>query len=111
MVNASSLTNEILQALVAADDDRKHAALRALRGERLSPPPPALEPLLTLADLARAMKFHPATLWRWRVPGHRLGGRRRYRVTEVEAYLSSPAFSVRAAEIRQERRGHAGVQP
>lgn len=104
MSNTNSLTNEVLQALVAADDDRKAAALRILRGENVPAPAPPPEPLLTLADLGKALRIHPATLWRWRVPGRRLGMRRRYRISEVEAYLASPEFQRRAEELRSDRR-------
>lgn len=103
MANESSLTNDVLQALLAADDERKLAALRILRGENLPPPTLPPTPLLTLADLGRAMKIHPATLWRWQVPGRRMGTRRRYRIAEVEAYLESPEFEKRALELRHAR--------
>jgi hypothetical protein len=38
------------------------------------------------------------------VPKHELGGRPRFRVSEVLAYLESPAFKVVAGELKAERR-------
>ena len=104
MVNGPNLTNEILQALVAADDERKAAALRILRGEPVAPRPMPTEPLLTLTALGRALNIHPCTLWRWKVPARRLGGRPRYRVSEVERYLDSPDFKARTQELSAARR-------
>jgi hypothetical protein len=44
------------------------------------------------------------TLRRWQIPGYDLGGCRRYRQHEVEAYLASEAFLRRKAALRAERR-------
>jgi len=44
------------------------------------------------------------SLWRWRVPGHALGGRRRFRVSEVTAYLDSTEFRAVAEELKSKRR-------
>jgi len=44
------------------------------------------------------------SLWRWKVPGHELGGRRRFRVSEVLAYLESPEFKAIAEALKTERR-------
>ena len=48
--------------------------------------------------------FSAATLTRWRIPGHSLGGRRRFKVSEVEAYFKTEAFQRRVAALRAERR-------
>jgi hypothetical protein len=104
MSNTASLTNEVLQALLTADDDRKRAALRVLRADPADPPAPRIEPLLTLKDLSRALNLHPATVWRWRVPSRRLGARPRYRMSEVQAYMESPAFQERLRQCKAERR-------
>jgi hypothetical protein len=111
MANTNSLTNEILQALVTADDDRKAAALRILRGDAPEPPAPRPEPLLTLKDLSRELNLHPATVWRWRVPCRRLGSRPRYRMSEVEAYIGSPEFQERIRECKAERRAYGRSAP
>ncbi len=106
MSNTASLTNEILQALLTADDARKRAALRILRGDVPEPPVPRPEPLLTLKGLSRVLNLHPATVWRWRVPCRRIGARPRYRMSEVESYMDSPAFQERLRECQAERRQH-----
>ena len=111
MANTNSLTNEILQALVTADDDRKAAALRILRGEHVSTPPSAPEPLLTLAALGRILNLHPATIWRWKVPAHRFGSRPRYRLSEVQTYLDSPDLQRRIEECRAARRKRSRPSP
>ena len=101
------MTNELLAAVLAATPDRKSAALRALRGEgedcgqakRVLP-----EPFVTQRELSRHLGLSVPTLWRYRVPKHGLGGRPRFRVSEVLAYLESPEFKVIAEELKAERR-------
>ena len=103
--SGAELTNELLQAILTASEDQKHAALRVLRGEREEEDAPAaIEPYLTLKELARHLNVSVSSLWRWGVPGHELGGRRRFRLSEVEAYLESEAFRKRAAALKRERR-------
>lgn len=102
------LTNELLQALLAANDEVKRAALRVLRGEpKEDRDQNAVEPYLTLRDVGRQLNVSPCSLWRWGVPGHDLGGRRRFRISEVQAYLESPAFRKRAAELKRQRQEEA----
>mgnify|MGYP000518931292 FL=1 len=100
---------EIMTAAMVAPTDLKAQALRVLRGQaRVAEPtstPPASEPLLTLRELAGRIKLSPCTLWRWKVPGHEFGGRRRYRLAEVTAYLQSQEFQRRQMALRAERRG------
>lgn len=97
--------NEVLAALVTASSDRKAAALRVLRGEDLGLVRRVdAEPFLTLREVGRQLAVSPCSLWRWGVPGHELGGRRRFRMTEVQAYLASDAFKQRAAELREDDR-------
>lgn len=62
------------------------------------------EPYLTLREVGRKLGVAPCSLWRWGVPGHALGGRRRFKLTEVEAYLHSDEMKERADELRKERR-------
>ena len=49
------------------------------------------EKLLTSRELADALGFSPATIQDWseagRIPGFRVGGRLRFRASEVEAWL------------------------
>lgn len=99
---------ELLSALLGAQPERREDALRFLRGE--FPPPFASaaqqvrEPYLSLKDVGRKLGVSPCTLWRWRVPGHDLGGRPRYKLTEIENYLQSEEFHRRVAALRAERR-------
>ncbi len=60
--------------------------------------------LLTLRQLSRETGISPTTLWRYRVPKHDLGGRPRYKLSEVLAYLESDQFKRRAAALRAERK-------
>jgi len=106
----SDTTNDILAALVAATPERKAAALRALRGEfEFAEKVPDTEAYLTLRDVGRRLGISACSLWRYGVPGHELGGRRRFRMSEVEAYLASDEFKRRAQELKEERRELAVV--
>ena len=101
-------TNDILAALVAATPERKAAALRALRGEfEFAEKVPDTEAYLTLREVGRRLGISACSLWRYGVPGHELGGRRRFRMSEVEAYLASDEFKRRAEELKEERREKA----
>ena len=64
----------------------------------------SIEPWLTRVEVGRETNLHPATLWRWNVPGVDLGGRLRFKRSEVEAYLKSPEFKKRTVELRQDRK-------
>jgi excisionase family DNA binding protein len=99
--------DEILQAILSAPPQRRKEALRVLRGEEVEAPAPLQphEPYLTLAETAKRLGISAATLWRWQIPGHTLGGRPRFKLSEVEAYLQSDEFKRRAAALRAMRRG------
>ena len=101
-----------MREAVSADVHRIRAALEVLRGADAPTKAPArlVEPLITLEATAKALNLHPTTLWRWRVPGHRLAGRPRYRLSEVEAYLASPEFKERADELRAGRLAHQSTK-
>ncbi len=88
----------IVQAAMAAPADRREAALLLLQGQT-----PRVEPFLSLVGLSRTLGVSVSTLARWDPPAHELGGRPRYRVSEVEAYLQSDEFKRRAAALRAER--------
>ncbi|MCX7010226.1 MAG: helix-turn-helix domain-containing protein [Kiritimatiellaeota bacterium] len=88
----ANLTNELMQAVLLAPEERKQIALRVLQGEVTSPTPQAPEPFLTGRQVAAYFGVHTATLWRWHVPSHHFCSSRRYRLSEVLAYLESPAF-------------------
>lgn len=105
------MTNAIealMQAALNAPARRRQDALRVLQGDGLVAEEPdvapANEPYLSLGDLAKRLGVSRITLWRWRVPGHDLGGRLRYRVSDVAAYLKTDAHRRRVAALRAERR-------
>ena len=102
----SDLTNDLLAAVVVATPEQKAEALRVLRGDagQGAEVDPGPEPYLTLREIGRRLGVSPCSLWRWQVPGHELGGRRRFRLSEVVEYLESDAFKRRADELKQERR-------
>jgi excisionase family DNA binding protein len=54
------------------------------------------EPLLTAAAVAERIAFSPATVVDWaeagKLPGFRIGGRLRFRWSEVEAWLEGQRF-------------------
>jgi hypothetical protein len=85
------LSNEFLAAAMAAPSDRLTQAFRILRGEESAPPQP-VERFMTASEVARITGLSRTTLWRWNVPGYVLAGKPRYRISEVMAYLDSPAF-------------------
>ena len=98
----TDITNQLLQALLTATDERKQAALRVLCGEQANAEPEP-ERYLTLKQVASKLNFHPSTLWRWRVPKRNLGGRPRFLLSEVRAYVDSPEFQKKAKQLRLER--------
>jgi len=106
---------DIIQAAMSASPDRKNEALRILRGEvpaaDATPSFPPLEPYLTQKEVAKRLGLNPTTLWRWRVPGHDLGGRRRFRLHEVVAYLESDVFKSRVLALRATRRTAKTAKP
>lgn len=103
---AGDLNRELLPVLALASEERKADALRVLRGEPIVhlPRDPGPEPFLTLRDISKRTGVSTCSLWRWKVPGHELGGRRRFRLSEVLAYLESDAFRARVKELKAERR-------
>ena len=103
----ADVTNDLLAAVLAATPERKAAALKTLRGEdggydcgRAAVP----ERFVTQRELSKTLGVSVPTLWRYRVPKHTLSGRPRFRVSEVLAYLESPAFQSLAEVLRAERR-------
>jgi len=103
----NDLTGDLLAAVVAASPDRKELALRVLRGEAVIESVPGrleTEPFLTLKECARRLGVSACSLWKWKVPGHELGGRPKFRMSEIETYLASDEFKKRAAELREQDR-------
>jgi predicted DNA-binding transcriptional regulator AlpA len=105
-----SAFEDLVPAAMTAPADRQKEALRLLRGqpgalgEKPTPVPPGPEPYLTLRETAKRLGMSTATLWRWKIPSHELGGRPRFRISEVEAYLQSEEFKRRVAALRAIRR-------
>ena len=99
---------DLLPALAQATPQQLDAAKRALTNNVPAIDaggfPHAIEPLLTLRGVATKLEISAPTLWRWKVPGHQLGGRPRYRLSEVVAYLESEEFKRHAAALRAERK-------
>lgn len=105
-----TLTEEIMQATFAAPDSRKREALKVLKGETASADAETIrrcsglaEPYLSLREVGRRLGVSVCSLWRWGVPGHELGGRRRFRMSEIEAYLASDVFKKRAENLKEDR--------
>lgn len=91
----TSIEQFIAEALKATPEKREQA-MAVLTG-RIAP-----EPYETLRAIAKKLGVGSAcTLWRWGVPGHELGGRRRFRLSEVLAYLESQEFKNRIEQLRK----------
>ena len=102
---SETLTNQLLQAVLHAGEDEKRAALRALQGvSEADQASTRVEPYLTLREVSKQLNISPVSLWRWEIPGHILAGRRRFRMSEVQAYLESEAFRNKAEALREQRR-------
>ncbi len=100
-----TLTEELMQAALVAPEDRKVEALRVLRGERpAGAGPREPERFLTQKECAKRLGLSACSLWRWHVPCHELGGRPKYRLSEIEEYLASDEFRRRAVELREQDR-------
>ena len=106
-------TDEFLHALFSASDEHKSRALKILKGEVpedhvatqvAGGGVPAVEPYVTLREAARLLGVSACSLWRWGVRGHELGGRPKYRVSEIVTYLESDEFIKRAEELRSKRK-------
>ena len=86
-----SVLENLISAALAAPKEKQEHALRVLRAEDIGGP--CMEPFLTLRETARQLGVSACTLWRWKVPGHEIGGRRRFRMSEVVAYIEAKAAS------------------
>lgn len=99
---ADHLSAEFLITALAASDEQIAAALRVLQGKDTGEHV-TTEPYLTLKEVGRKLNLHPSTLWRWDVPGHSLGGRKRFRLSDILAYLESSKFRTRVNKLRADR--------
>jgi predicted DNA-binding transcriptional regulator AlpA len=102
------MIEELLKTAITAPAVLQRAALGVLQGHLVATEPGAqptvIEPLLSQRALAQRTGLSVATLWRYDVPGHDVGGHTRYRLSEVLAYLESDEFRRRAASLRAERK-------
>ena len=106
---AGTSVEDLLRAALAAPPDLRSQALGVLEGraravELDAQPDADAEGYVGLQGVARHWKVSPCTVWRWDPPSHDTGGRRRYRLSEVTAYLASEDFKRRRAALRAERR-------
>ena len=105
-------TRQILTPLLQSDEtilpEYIERAVQILSGEEAEPESLSQqekpEPYMTLRAVAKALNISACSLWRWRVPKHAFGGRPKYRLSEVEAYLRSEQMKKRAAELKKQRR-------
>ena len=98
------LSNEFLAVAMSAAPELVERALGILKGEG----PQWVnkcEPFVTASSVSKMTGISRSTLWRWKLSGHVLGGRKRYRMGEVLAYLESPAFKALAASISTVQKG------
>ena len=100
-------TSELLTALATASSDKKDDALKVLTGDAEIVIPgnqhTLHEPFMTIKDVSGVLGISTCTLWRYKIPGYALGGRTRYKLSEVETYLSSSEFAEKAQELREQR--------
>jgi predicted DNA-binding transcriptional regulator AlpA len=104
---------ELMQAILRAPEERRAAALRVLRGEpgtdgrgqRSEVRRP--ESYVGLQEVAEFLGVSARSVWRWQVPGHKLGSRTRFRLSEVEAYVETKEFHQKIEELKGERDARA----
>lgn len=107
---AMASLEELVQAALGADEERKAAALRVLRGEaaekdegkRLKD---EVEPYVSLREVSRRLGISTCSLWRYGVPSHSFAGRARFRMSEVEARLRELEEGRRTAKGAKDREG------
>ena len=108
-MSRNATTETLLQALLAASEDRKQTALAMLRGdpepERSTGRGRLPEPYVGRKEVAEFLRVSKRTVWRWKVPGHRFGGRIRFRLSEVAGYVESEEFRRRTEELQEARAG------
>lgn len=102
-----TVTEEIMQAALAAPEDRKREALMVLRGEAAGKRGAGrgngrveVEAYVNLGVVTEFLGVSRRSVWRWQVPCHRLGTRTRFRLSEVAAYMESAAYRKRLAELK-----------
>jgi len=77
-----TLTEQILSAVLTAPEDRKAAALRALRGD--APAADPLDDLVSSKEIVNRFGIRPMTLYRRKLPAVcKIGGVNYYRRSEI----------------------------
>ena len=98
----TDVVRKLVEAVFAAPPTLQDKALRVLRGESIEPVKEVKpEPFITLRACGAALGLSACSLWRWNVPGHELGGRRKFRISEVIAYIESDKFRAHAKRLRK----------
>ena len=102
-------TRQVLYPLLQSDDTitprQIEQVMRVLSAESLGTENAVkIEPFTTLREVAKALNVSTVSLWRWQIPGHELGGQRRFRLSEVVAYLESEQFKRWVKELREDRK-------
>jgi hypothetical protein len=93
---------DLVALALEAPDERIEQAIRVLRGAGVTTLAP-VEPLLTATSVAKQLNVSLVSLYRWKVPSHPLGGKPRFRMSEVLKYLDSEEFKLQAAILRRTR--------
>lgn len=77
-----TLTEQVLSELLTAPEERKEAALRALRGQAAAADP--LDDLISSKEIVNRFGIRPMTLYRRKLPAAcKIGGVNYYRRSEI----------------------------
>lgn len=93
---------DLVALALEAPEERIEQAIRVLRGE-VPTTPSIVEPLLTAVQVSKQLNISRVTIYRWKLPSHQLGGKPRFRMSEVLKYLDSEEFRSHAENLRRER--------
>ena len=93
-----ALIPHLVALALEAPQERIEQAIRVLRGEGAEKSAP-IEPLLTAVDVCKQLNVSRVTLYRWKLPSHQLGGKPRFRMSEVLKYLDSEEFRLHAEAL------------
>lgn len=100
----NDVVRKVIEAVFPAPPELQEKALRVLRGELIEQKQDSKpEQFISLKTCGKALGISTTSLWRWNVPGYDLGGRRRFRLSEVNAYLESERFRAHAKRLRKQR--------
>lgn len=100
-MNDNNINTALIKAILETDcDTNKVAALQILNGRPNHQQEHVTQKYLTLKSVAEQLGFHPSTLWRLGVLsiGHSFGGKKRYILEEVRAFLSAKEMKLHASQ-------------